>query len=94
MSRSVRGIKGGPEFMSADFVPGRIRRRGPEEGLVSEGVEEGGGPVGPIPGDLGPIWTSGKGGGDGRRGEVEGESGAATAAAIVGELKGNIFLLY
>ena len=93
MSRSVRGIKGGPEFMSADFVPGRIRRRGPEGGWGSEGVEEGGGPVGPMPGDLGPIWTSGKGGGEGRRGEVEGERGAATAAAIVGEQRVIVVLL-
>lgn len=70
--------------MSVAFVPGRMRRRGPEGGLGSSVVEDRG-PVGPIPGDLGPIWTSGKGGGDGRRGEVEGESGAATAAAIVKE---------
>lgn len=71
--------------MSAALVPGRIRLNAPKSCLAAssnswaaiEPVEP------PIVGDLGPIWTSGKGGGLGRRGEREGETGSATAAMTV-----------
>ena len=63
--------------MSAAFVPGRIRRRDCEEGAVSGGFVAG------MAGELGGSCTSGKGGGDGRRGDVAGECGGAATAAIV-----------
>lgn len=34
-------------------------------------------------GDGGPIWTSGKGGGLGKRGECDGEAGPMTAAIML-----------
>ncbi len=37
-------------------------------------------------GDGGPICTSGKGGGLGKRGECEGEAGPMTAAIVLGEV--------
>ena len=63
--------------MSAAFVPGRIRRRDCEEGAGSGGFVAG------MAGELGGSCTSGKGGGDGRRGDVAGECGGAATAAIV-----------
>ena len=45
-------------------------------------MDEGGSEAG-IPGDLGGSWTSGKGGGDGRRGEVAGERGAGAVAVVI-----------
>ena len=70
---SVRGTRGGPEAIFAALVPGRIRRDAPLSGNRA-------GPrsfISPadlsIPGDGGASWTSGYGGGLGRRGEDCGE---------------------
>ena len=81
--------------MSAAFVPGRILLVDPSSGLVgSAGLGEiltGFGRPGEVVlaeafmvGDLGPIWTSGNGGGLGSRGELDGER-APMFAAIVSE---------
>lgn len=64
--------------MSAAFVPGLMRRIDPasfSNGGISCSPEPS-----PTVGDLGPIWTSVKGGGLGRRGELEGDTPAAIAA--------------
>ena len=62
--------------MSAAFVPGRILLVAYWSYFAafsaSVAVD---GTLGPIPGDFGPIWTSGNGGGLGRR--CEGDAGAA-----------------
>ena len=60
--------------MSAALVPGRILLDAPWPGAtfsLSSCVD--GPPVAPTLGDLDPICTSGKGGGLGRRGEVDGD---------------------
>jgi hypothetical protein len=54
--------------MSADFVPGWMRRLA----LVSMAVCSIWAALGPIMGDLGPIWISAGGGGLGSRGELGG----------------------
>jgi len=62
--------------MSAALVPGRILLDAPWSGAtfsLSSCVDDGP-PVAPWLGDLGPICTSGKGGGLGRRGEVDGDT--------------------
>ena len=59
--------------MSAALVPGLIRREAPwSTEAFSESVAASW-PGTPGEGDLGPIWTSGKGGGLGSRGELAGE---------------------
>ena len=69
--------------MSAALVPGRILRNGWLLGFElsvfsgREGAD--------IPGDLGGSWTSGKGGGLGRRGEVAGEALPTLTEAILSE---------
>lgn len=81
---SDKGTNGGPDAISAALVPGRILRVTPLSGLLrsaSSGdvLPRVGGPgevefgKAFIVGDLRPIWTSGIGGGLGRRGEEEGD---------------------
>ena len=74
-SMSESSIKGGPSAMSSAFVPGRIRLDAPELTLLTPGnllpssnSER--------PGDVGPSWSSAMGGGEGRRGEEDGETAA------------------
>jgi hypothetical protein len=75
--------------MSAAFVPGRIRLVEPSSGIAASPSwpEE----TLPIVGLFGPIWTSVKGGGDGSRGEEEGETpllwGLGVVAVIPEEKK-------
>lgn len=76
------GINGGPKAMSAALVPGRILRVEPSSPpedpiriLSPSGLIDS-----PADGDCGPIWTSGNGGGLGRRGELDGETPAAVMA--------------
>ena len=72
---SVKGTRGGPEAISVALVPGRVRRDAP---LSSNGSS----PMSftfpsadlSTPGDGGASWTSGYGGGLGRRGEDCGET--------------------
>ena len=69
----LNGTKGGPFAMSIAFVPGLIRRRADSSGLLgvsacnSCGLE-------PVDGLGGPNCSSGMGGGEGSRGELEGET--------------------
>lgn len=67
--------------MSEAFVPGRIRLVAPPSDMMFSFGPFPVCPATPIVGDLGPICTSGKGGGLGRRGEVDGERLPADAAA-------------
>lgn len=68
--------------MSAAFVPGLIRRVAPSSGL-EVASRESSFEMSPIPGLLGPNWTSGIGGGDGSRGELEGETPALEVVTAV-----------
>ena len=82
---SESGTKGGPEGMSAAFVPGRILLDDPSSlDLGSLKSCTAFPPLFRGSGDFGPVCTSGKGGGLGRRGDVEGERlpAGATAEAI------------
>lgn len=67
--------------MSTPLVPGLILLEAPASMLliparllVSSNSE--------MPGEVGPIWSSAMGGGDGSRGEEEGEEAAAIVAAV------------
>lgn len=81
---SDKGTKGGPDAISAALVPGRILRVEPSSDLLGSTSSgdiwfKGGSPGDDVIGkafmigDLRPIWTSGIGGGLGRRGEEEGD---------------------
>jgi len=60
--------------MSAALVPGRILLDAPWSGAAFSLIScVDGPPAAPWLGDLGPICTSGNGGGLGRRGEVDGD---------------------
>ena len=95
---SDKGTNGGPDAISAAFVPGRILRVTPLSGLVrsaSSGdiLPRVGGP-GKVEfgkafmvGDLRPIWTSGIGGGLGKRGEDEGDRVRVSSIANFGNKK-------
>ncbi len=67
---SDNGTRGGPTAISAALVPGRIRLTACWSyfAVCSASVEASPGVA--IPGDLGPIWTSGNGGGLGSRCEL------------------------
>ncbi len=71
--------------MSAAFVPGLILRAAPSSALLAAASREISVEGSPSPGLLGPYWTSGIGGGEGRRGELEGETPdrAGVTAAMV-----------
>ena len=76
---STNGTTGGPDAISVAFVPGLIRLVAPESiascppsSICPPATESA------RVGDLGPIWTSGIGGGLGRRGEL----GDCKAAAL------------
>jgi hypothetical protein len=80
----VRGTSGGPFAISAAFVPGRILRRAASSGLLrgSTCVSIA---LPPLKGLCGPNCSSGIGGGEGRRGELEGDTpvrACVTAAAM------------
>lgn len=73
---SVNGFRGGPDAISADFVPGRILLSAPCSSFeVSSEPPVEFAWIAFMPGELGVIWTSVKGGGLGRRGELEGDAG-------------------
>lgn len=78
---SDSGTRGGPTAISAALVPGRIRLTACWSyfAVCSASVEVSPGVT--IPGDLGPIWTSGKGGGLGSRCEL-GDAGPMATQAI------------
>lgn len=73
------GIRGGPEAISAALVPGRILRVEPSS-VSCDSLSPARPYESPTVGDLGPIWTSVKGGGLGSRGELEGDTPAAAMA--------------
>lgn len=73
---SVNGFRGGPDAMSADFVPGRILLSAPCSSFEVSSEPAVDVPwIALMPGEFGVIWTSVKGGGLGRRGELEGDAG-------------------
>ena len=78
---SDNGTRGGPTAISAALVPGRIRLTACWSyfAVCSASVEVSPGVA--IPGDLGPIWTSGNGGGLGSRCEL-GDAGPMATLAI------------
>ena len=78
---SDNGTRGGPTAISAALVPGRIRLTACWSyfAVCSASVEVSPGVA--IPGDLGPIWTSGNGGGLGRRCEL-GDGGPIATLAM------------
>jgi hypothetical protein len=81
---SERGTRGGPEAMSAAFVPGRIRRAAPVSSPCSWPTSCASASDNVLgDGEIGGSWTSGNGGGEGRRGELEGDAGAGATDAIV-----------
>ena len=69
----MSSVSGGPSAISSAFVPGRILR------------DASAGPLGNLggyndrPGEVGPLWSSAIGGGEGRRGDDEGETGVTMA---------------
>jgi len=81
---SANGTNGGPDAISAAFVPGRIRRIAPLSNFVVS-LFSGTAALcsGLKLGDLGPIWTSGKGGGLGRRGDLEGDTPPIGASIVI-----------
>lgn len=74
------GINGGPNAMLAALLPGRILRVEPSSDAGTPRSCSASFPNdSPTEGDCGPIWTSVKGGGLGRRGELDGETPAVMA---------------
>jgi hypothetical protein len=73
----MSSVTGGPSAMSSAFVPGRILRdaSAAPPGNLFEYSDR--------PGDVGPLWSSAIGGGEGSRGDEEGEMGVV----IVGSAK-------
>lgn len=77
MHTSCISTTGGPSAISSAFVPGRIRLEAPLlrlsllKNLSFSSYSE-------TPGDVGPIWSSAMGGGEGSRGEEAGERAAMT----------------
>lgn len=69
----MSSVKGGPSAMSSAFVPGLILRDASAAPLGKLGEYS------DRPGEVGPLWSSAMGGGDGRRGDDEGETGVAMA---------------
>jgi hypothetical protein len=83
---SVNGTIGGPDAISADLVPGLIRLVAPESiascppsSICPPAIESA------RVGDFGPIWTSGIGGGLGRRGELGDDNAAALAIDAIAD---------
>lgn len=76
-SISMSSVSGGPSVMSSAFVPGRILRDASAAPLGNLGGYN------DSPGDVGPLWSSAIGGGEGRRGEEEGETGVAMVVLVV-----------
>jgi hypothetical protein len=74
---SCNGTRGGPAAMSADFVPGWMRRLAFVSMVVCSIWAAWRAALGPIRGDLGPIWISAGGGGLGSRGELGGSDDMA-----------------
>lgn len=81
---SANGTNGGPDAISAAFVPGRILRIAPLSDFVVS-LFSGTAALcsGLKLGDLGPIWTSGNGGGLGRRGDLEGDTPPIGASIVI-----------
>ena len=65
----MSSVTGGPSAISSAFVPGRILRdaSAAPPGKLFEYSDR--------PGDVGPLWSSAIGGGEGSRGDDEGETG-------------------
>jgi len=80
---SCRGISGGPAAISADLVPGWMRRFAFASMAVCSISWPCRAALGPIAGDFGVIWISAGGGGLGSRGEL---GGSDIFAAIVARL--------
>jgi hypothetical protein len=73
---SMSSVSGGPSAISSAFVPGRILRDASAAPLGKlGGYSDRPGEVGP------PLWSSAIGGGEGRRGDDEGETGVTMAAS-------------
>lgn len=68
--------------MSAALVPGLILRAAPSSGL-EVASRDSSLFMSPIPGLCGPYWTSAMGGGEGKRGELEGETPDLAAVTAV-----------
>ena len=66
---SMSSVRGGPSAMSSDLVPGRILRD------ASAAPPGNLGAYSERPGDVGPLWSSAIGGGEGSLGDDEGETG-------------------
>lgn len=77
-SMSMSSVRGGPSVMSSAFVPGRILREASASPLGNLGEYS------ERPGEVGPLWSSAMGGGEGRRGEDEGETGVAMMLSSYG----------
>ena len=83
----ARGTSGGPEAISAAFVPGRILLVEPSSGLMLPPSSLSLPAESPIVGDFGPICTSVKGGGLGSRGELDGETGGPLDVVAIFEYR-------
>lgn len=77
-----KGTSGGPDAISAALVPGLILLVEPSSVSVNGEKSWPSPPLSPTVGDWGPICTSVNGGGLGRRGELEGDTGAAVAVIL------------
>jgi hypothetical protein len=70
----MSSVSGGPSAMSSAFVPGRILREASAAPLGKlGGYNDRPGEVGP------PLWSSAIGGGEGSRGDDDGETGVTMA---------------
>ena len=72
----MSSVTGGPSAMSSAFVPGLILRdaSAAPPGKLFEYSDR--------PGDVGPLWSSAIGGGEGSRGDDEGETGVVIMCSV------------
>ena len=73
---SISSVTGGPSAISSAFVPGRILRdaSAAPHGNLGEYSDR--------PGDVGPLWSSAIGGGEGSLGEEEGDIGVVILRSV------------
>ena len=73
---SMSSVTGGPSAMSSALVPGRILRdaSAAPPGNLGEYSDR--------PGDVGPLWSSAIGGGEGSLGEEEGDIGVVILRSV------------
>lgn len=74
---SCSSTKGGPSAISSALVPGRILRAAPVSILLIPGNLAPCSSKSDTPGEVGPIWSSAIGGGDGSRGDDVGDCAEA-----------------